>query len=91
VQIRLYATLRDLIGVKAVELPIGAKSTVGEALQRLAHDYPPLTDKLWDGLGARTGYVTVLLNGRSIDYLDGADTPVTDGDEMDLFPPVGGG
>lgn len=90
-KIRAFATLRDLTGLKAIELPIEGKSTVGEVLQRLAAAYPVLADKLWDGLGARTGYVTVLLNGRSIDYLDGATTPVVDDDAMDLFPPVGGG
>lgn len=90
-RIRTYATLRDLTGLKSFDLPIAAEVTVGDVLHRLAEAYPALSEKLWDGAGHRTGYVTVLLNGRSIDYLAGADTLVADGDEMDLFPPVGGG
>ena len=90
-RIRAYAALRDLTGLKSIDLPVEAGATVGDVLHRLAATYPALSDKLWDGAGARTGYVTVLLNGRSIDYLGGGATPVADGDEMDLFPPVGGG
>jgi molybdopterin converting factor small subunit len=35
--------------------------------------------------------VKVLLNGRSVEYLSGMETPVADDDVIALFPPVGGG
>ncbi|MDW8062111.1 MAG: MoaD family protein [Nitrososphaerota archaeon] len=33
----------------------------------------------------------VLLNGRNIRLLKGLDTPIADGDRIDIFPPAGGG
>ena len=33
----------------------------------------------------------VLLNGRSIAFLQGLATPVSEADTLSLFPPVGGG
>jgi molybdopterin synthase sulfur carrier subunit len=60
-------------------------------LQRLAADYPALAGKLWDSAGSWTGFVTVLLNGRSVEYLQGLDTAVANDDSLALFPPVGGG
>ena len=50
-----------------------------------------LDGKLWDAEHNLTGFVTVLLNGRSIEYLHGLASPVTEADTLALFPPVGGG
>jgi molybdopterin converting factor small subunit len=33
----------------------------------------------------------VLVNGRSLDFLDGLDTIIAPNDNLSLFPPVGGG
>jgi molybdopterin synthase sulfur carrier subunit len=90
-RIRTYATLRDLIGTSAIDLPLPDHTTIGDVLRRLAADYPPLGNKLWNPAGDLTGFVTVLLNGRAVEYLQGMDTPVTDDDNLALFPPVGGG
>ncbi len=90
-RIRAYATLRDLLGASTIDVPIDGAKTVGQVLQRVVEMHPVLGQKLWDGAGRPTGYVTVLLNGRAIEYLAGMDTPVTEGDVIALFPPVGGG
>jgi molybdopterin synthase sulfur carrier subunit len=89
--IRTYATLRDLTGTSAFDLPLPERTTVGHVLRRLAADYPGLAGKLWDPVGGWTGFVTVLLNGRSVEYLQGLDTVVANDDSLALFPPVGGG
>lgn len=90
-QVRVYATLRDLLGEARLAVPTADKATVGDVLEALAQGHPALAEKLWDANRNPKGYVTVLLNGRSIEYLQGADTPVSDTDVLALFPPVGGG
>jgi molybdopterin synthase sulfur carrier subunit len=90
-KIRVYATLRDLLGVSAVELPVAGPSTVGEMLRRLVEAHPALGEKLWHPDGSLTGLVTILSNGRSIEYLQGLATPLDDTHVLSLFPPVGGG
>ncbi len=90
-QIRVYATLRELMGSSRLEVPVGAGTTAGDVLATLTHAHPALGPKLWDGNQKLTGFVTILLNGRSIEYLQGLQTPVTEADVISLFPPVGGG
>ena len=90
-RVRFYATLRDLVGVSATDLPVEGTADIRHVLDRLIEAYPPLHDKLWDAEGDWSGFVTVLLNGRSIQWLQGLDTLVTDDDAISLFPPVGGG
>ena len=90
-QIKVYATLRELLGLTSLSMSVATMSTVGDVLRALGRSYPKLEAKLWDAEQNRTGYVTVLLNGRSIDYLQGLATPVGDTDVIALFPPVGGG
>jgi molybdopterin synthase sulfur carrier subunit len=90
-RIKVYATLRDLLGAGVLEVPLDGPTTVEAVLRRLATDCPAFGKKLWDNDGRVTGYITILLNGRSVEYLSGMATPVTEGDTIALFPPVGGG
>lgn len=90
-RIRAYATLRDLLGTGNLDRRLEAPATVGQVLRLLAADQPALAGKLWNADGSLADYVTVLLNGRSVAYLQGETTPVTDADGLSLFPPVGGG
>ncbi len=95
-RIRVYASLRELMcgavhDTPVSGTPVSGAATVGGVLEKLVENHPALGDKLWDANRRLTGYVTVLLNGRSIAYLQGLDSPVTDADTLALFPPVGGG
>jgi sulfur-carrier protein len=94
-RIRAYATLRDLLGGGKLDMPLeaapDAPATVGQVMDRLVEAHPALAAKLWADDGHLTGYITILLNGRSVEYLQGMATPITDADTLSLFPPVGGG
>ncbi len=90
-QVRFYATLRDLIGQARLDIPLTGMDNVGQVLEALARTYPALDPKFWDANRKLTSYVTVLLNGRAIEYLQGVETPVKESDVLSLFPPVGGG
>ncbi len=90
-QVRFYADLRSLVGGSAVDVPAGQADTAGAVMRHLAAAYPGLKEKLWNRDGAWTGYVTVLVNGRHIQYLQGLETPLKPGDVVSMFPPIGGG
>ena len=79
IQVRLFATLRQLAGwpKHLLELPPG--STVADALAELDRLFPQLT------VTKRTIYVAV-----NQEYARPAQE-LHDGDELALFPPVSGG
>ncbi len=91
-QIRVYAALREVLEGSRFDVPLPQPATMGAVLRELADRHPALGPKLWDENGElKSGYVMVLLNGRSIAFLQGLATPVSEADTLSLFPPVGGG
>ena len=90
--VNLFATLRELAGHRTVnfELPDGA--TVRQLLDRVIERYPAMRGELFDEDGELFGHVHVFINGRDAPHLDRAlETPLTENDNVDLFPAVGGG
>jgi molybdopterin synthase sulfur carrier subunit len=90
-KVRVFATLRPLVGAKEVDVEVGAGDTVRDVLEKLTAAYPPLGERVLDEAGDVQGSVHVLVNGRSISFLDGLETVVRDGDRFALFPAIGGG
>ncbi|MBI3361941.1 MAG: MoaD/ThiS family protein [Chloroflexi bacterium] len=90
-EIRLYATLRQIVGAKEVRLEAGDLRSVGDALRALTARYPRLAPSIWHDDGTLAGHVAVVLDGRDIRHLDGLATPLGDAEKLDVFPPVGGG
>ena len=87
-----FASIRDTIGRKIeVDFPEGA--TVKDLLSRLVDRYGEKLKRQF--FNPKTGkpqpYIKVLLNGRDIDFPNGIDTKLNDGDVLALFPPVAGG
>jgi MoaD family protein len=91
VQVRLYATFRDIVGTRQVDVQGEVFSNVKEVLVHLVHQYPQLHDAFWRSDGSLAGHVAVILNGRDIRHLGGVETPLSNKDTLDIFPPVGGG
>lgn len=90
-KVRLYASLRDVTGSRAVTVPARAGETVGAVLDRVCAQYPALRPHILTPAGDLLPHVLVFLSGRSIRDLAGLDTPVGEDDDLALFPPVGGG
>jgi len=64
-------------------------ATVGEALSDCIRREPRLRARIFrddDSL-----WVGVFLNGRNIRQIEGLDSPVADGDELRILPPIAGG
>lgn len=65
-------------------------STVGEVLDALYAEFGELRERIADDNGLRR-FVNVYIGGEDIRFLDGLDTPVSDGDEVTILPAVAGG
>ena len=91
-KINFYATLRDIVGRKTVEVPIDHSVTIRQLMEQLVTQFPDLREKLIDSNGEFYGYVHFLVNGRDHIYLPGKmDAVLTENDTVSIFPAVGGG
>jgi len=91
-KVRVFGTLRPVVGEhKEIEVPVGRRSTALEVLDQLIAAYPGLEQKVFAQGGGLRGGVNIFVNGRSVRFLDGLTTLLEEGDEVALFPPLGGG
>lgn len=74
-----FASLRELLGNRELELELAERATVEDAWRNLARRFPEL-----EPLRAST---RLACNGA----LTAPDRTLADGDELALLPPVGGG
>lgn len=90
VRVRGFLTFRPIVGAQEVELDEGAR--LRTLLDRLAHQSDSARALVYspkDGL--RPG-VAVLINGRHHTHTpSGLDTLLSDGDSVEVFPPLAGG
>jgi sulfur-carrier protein len=77
VTVRIPTQLRNL-SANAAEVSVEG-STVTEVLKALEGAYPGFGERLFDDSGALRRFVNVFLADEDIRFLDGVDTPVTDG------------
>ncbi len=92
-KVKLYATFRELVGKKEIE--VSGIRTVGELIEYLARNYSPEIrkqlletervgeNKPIDGM--------ILVNGHNVLHLKGLETELREDDEVHIFPPAGGG
>ena len=90
-QWKLFADLREVAGDATVRVSVDEGGTVGDALNALFAAHPALEDRVTDDAGDLRDHINVLRNGESVRGDGGLDTPVSEDDELALFPPVSGG
>jgi molybdopterin synthase sulfur carrier subunit len=89
VKIILPAALRRLCGGAREVFVQGA--TVQELIRNLQDQYPDLRGRLCGGGGEIREFIRIFKNSEDTHFLRGGDTPVEDGDEVELVPAVLGG
>lgn len=87
--IRIPTPLRSFTGGEK-EIQISA-DTVGEAMQALARQHPTIRTHLFDEQDQLRPYVNVFLNDENVRNLDGALTPIREGDRLMIIPSIAGG
>ncbi len=66
-------------------------STISELLASLDTQCPGLKARLCDESGELRRFVNFYVNNEDIRFLDGANTPLNDGDEVSIVPAIAGG
>ncbi len=90
INVKFYSLLRKFIGCKEIEVH-AKKISILELIKKISRKVEKdLTNKLTQDKKLITGTI-ILLNGRNIHYLDKLNTIVSDGDNINIFPPGGGG
>jgi molybdopterin synthase sulfur carrier subunit len=89
VTVRIPTQLRSLSG-GAAEVPIEG-STVAEVLKALDSAHPGFGERLFDDGGELRRFVNVFVADEDIRFLQGINTPVTEGQVVSIVPAVAGG
>ena len=89
VTIRIPTQLRALAG-GASEVAVEA-ATVSDALKALNDQHAGFDERLFDEKGELRRFVNVFVADEDIRFLDGVQTPVTDGQTLSIVPAVAGG
>lgn len=74
---------------RRLELPDGA--TVLDAFRMLRDRYPIFCERVFDQAGAIRRNINALINGSNVQFRDGFNTILCEGDRLTVLPPVGGG
>ena len=87
---KFFATYRQITGCRTCEVP--APANVLTLMHDLAQRWPAFRNLVLNEDGTGLGDdVIVLVNGRHIEHLDGADTALTEQDYVAVTPLVAGG
>jgi molybdopterin synthase sulfur carrier subunit len=93
VNVRFFATVRELVGLREEMLELPEGGTVENLLALLVerhgkpfrdYIYDPKTDEMRRSL-------QILVGGKPTSILNGLSTVLTDGCDLAIIPPVGGG
>ena len=91
-QVSFFATLREIVGARRVELALPDGASLQVILESVLRDYPQLRDELTDETGELSRHVHLFVDGRSSRYLpEGMATVVAAGQKVEFFPAVAGG
>ncbi len=85
----MFTSLRALTGIRETQLKA---EDVQEVINTLSKQFGEKFDKMvLEPDGSLKSYFHVLVNGRHVRLQQGLQTPLSEGDVVAIFPPIGGG
>jgi molybdopterin synthase sulfur carrier subunit len=93
VKVHTILNLKKILGRGDIDLTMNDGSTVKDVLMTMVETYgESLAAQLFDSEGRLFPYIRLMVNGRDIAFLEKKmETALQTGDEILIFPPVGGG
>jgi MoaD family protein len=85
--------LKQVVGQRLTEIDLPDGSTVEDFLTYMRDRWGDKlsTHLFYPDSGAVLPYVRIMVNGQTIQFLEGMETPLVEGDEVLILPPVSGG
>ncbi|MDI9547630.1 MAG: MoaD/ThiS family protein [Chloroflexota bacterium] len=90
-KVKVYATLRPIVGGADVPTTVQPGQPIHSLVDEMVARWPDLRAEMLDADGNLQRRIQIMVNGRSIAYLDGMNTVIGPDDSIAIFPPVGGG
>jgi molybdopterin synthase sulfur carrier subunit len=91
-KVNFFASLRQVVGQKTVEMPIVEGMNARQLVEAVVCNYPALERELLDEHRNLYQHVQVVVNGREVRYLEGSmERVLTSDDRVSIFPAIGGG
>ena len=91
VVVKFLATIRMITEESSIELLCTPQDTAGIVMQKLIEKFGmKFKQAIMSGTKLKSG-IKMIINGRDIDYLNGLDTQLNDGDVIVIIPPIAGG
>ena len=92
VEVKFFTSLREITGKKVDEIQLQNSVTVKELLALLADKYgKEFTEYVYNKKDEMRGFLSILVNGKNINNMQGLDTKLREKDVVAILPPVGGG
>ncbi len=89
VQVHMTSVIQTVVGGQRKIDADGA--TVAEIIENIESRYPGFRKQIMDQQGQLHRFVNIYLNDEDIRYLQGADTALSDGDQVSILPALAGG
>ena len=89
VQINLTSVIQKTVGGQRALTAEGG--TVAELIDDIERRYPGFRSQLVDEGGQLHRFVNVYLNDEDVRFLQGAETTLSEGDEVSILPALAGG
>lgn len=89
--VRLFATVRDIVGSRTLSVPLHNGATVLDMICSIETTCPALGEKLLDETGQLSKLIHIYVRGRNVEWLEGLDTLIAEQDDVFIVPPMAGG